>query len=96
LIVSVRDTGIGIAEADRALIFDRFRQVGNILTDKPKGTGLGLPICKQIIESHGGEIGVESVLGEGSTFYFSLPISPEALQVNEELRSFDRLFERER
>ena len=74
LIVSVIDTGDGISEADQPKVFEKFRQVGDTLTDKPKGTGLGLPICKQIIEHHGGRIWVESRLGEGSTFSFSLPI----------------------
>jgi signal transduction histidine kinase len=96
LVVSVRDTGIGISSEDRVLIFERFKQVGNILTDKPKGAGLGLPICKQIIESHGGEIGVESLMGEGSTFYFTLPISREALQMQVEIQSINRLFGEEK
>jgi PAS domain S-box-containing protein len=74
LVISITDTGIGIAENDQDKIFERFRQVGNILTDKPKGTGLGLPICKQIVEYHGGRIWVESKLGQGSTFCFTIPI----------------------
>ncbi|MGB3494517.1 MAG: response regulator [Elainellaceae cyanobacterium] len=75
-IVSVIDSGIGIAAADQGNVFEKFRQVGDTLTDKPQGTGLGLPICKQIVEHHGGEIWVESELGSGSTFSFSLPIVP--------------------
>lgn len=74
VIVSVIDSGIGIATADQSKVFDKFRQVGDTLTDKPQGTGLGLPICKQIIEHHGGTIGLESELGRGSTFSFSLPV----------------------
>ncbi|MDY6936307.1 MAG: GAF domain-containing protein [Cyanobacteriota bacterium] len=75
LVVSVIDMGIGIAPEDQALVFERFKQVGNILTDKPKGTGLGLPICKQIVEYHGGDIWVESEVGKGSTFFFSVPLT---------------------
>ncbi|MBF2096899.1 MAG: PAS domain S-box protein [Gloeomargaritaceae cyanobacterium C42_A2020_066] len=72
--ISVTDTGVGIARADQDMVFERFRQVGNTLTDKPKGTGLGLPICKHIVEHHGGRIWVESELGQGSTFHVLLPI----------------------
>ena len=73
LVVSVSDTGIGIAAEDVPMVFDKFVQVGDTLTDKPQGTGLGLPICKQIVEHHGGHIWVESRPGHGSTFAFSLP-----------------------
>ncbi len=75
IIISVIDTGTGIAEADQLKVFEKFRQVGDTLTDKPKGTGLGLPICKQIVKHHGGKIWVESELGQGSNFSFTLPIS---------------------
>ena len=77
LIVEVQDSGIGVAEEDRHKIFERFRQAGDTLTDKPKGTGLGLPICREIIEHHGGIIWMKSELGEGSTFFFSLPVMGE-------------------
>jgi signal transduction histidine kinase len=77
IIVSVADQGIGIAKADHALVFEEFRQVGDTLTTKPEGTGLGLPICKEIIEHHGGRIWLESDLGQGSTFFFSLPIQEQ-------------------
>ncbi|MBD2305330.1 response regulator [Chroococcidiopsis sp. FACHB-1243] len=72
--ISIIDTGIGIAEVDLDKVFEKFKQVGDTLTDKPKGTGLGLPICKQIVEHHGGKIWVESILGTGSKFSFTLPI----------------------
>jgi len=76
IVVSVTDTGIGIAPEDHQRIFETFGQVGNMQKDRPKGTGLGLPICKNIIESLGGAIWVESSLGHGSTFCFSLvPVS---------------------
>ncbi len=76
VIVSISDTGIGIAPEDHAAVFEQFKQVGgDTLTDKPKGTGLGLPICKEIIEHHGGRIWLESEVGKGSTFYFALPVN---------------------
>lgn len=74
IIVGVRDTGIGIAQEDMPKVFEKFRQVGDTLTDKPKGTGLGLPICQEIIEYLGGEIWVDSKSGEGSLFAYSLPL----------------------
>ncbi len=77
IIVEVQDTGIGIAEEDKHKIFERFRQAGDTLTDKPKGTGLGLPICREIIEHHGGIIWMKSEPGVGSTFFFSIPVIGE-------------------
>jgi signal transduction histidine kinase/CheY-like chemotaxis protein/ligand-binding sensor domain-containing protein len=74
LVVSVTDNGIGIAPADQGKVFEKFKQVGDTLTDKPKGTGLGLPICKEIVEYHGGRIWVESEPGKGSTFSFAIPL----------------------
>ncbi|MDJ1183583.1 GAF domain-containing protein [Roseofilum casamattae] len=83
LIVSIIDTGIGISTENQVRVFDRFKQVGDILTDKPKGTGLGLSICQQIIEYHGGKIWVDSQLDRGSTFSFSIPLeSSQALEEN--------------
>lgn len=75
LVVSVEDQGVGIAPKDQASVFEKFKQVGETLTDKPKGTGLGLPICRQIVEHHRGRIWLESELGKGSRFYFSLPLT---------------------
>lgn len=72
VIVSVTDTGMGIAPEDQPKVFERFKQVGDTMTDKPAGTGLGLPICQQIVEHHGGNIWVESEIGKGSTFAFRL------------------------
>jgi PAS domain S-box-containing protein len=71
--VSVTDSGIGIAPKDHESIFEKFRQVGDTLSGKPKGTGLGLPICKEIVEHYGGRLWVESELGKGSTFSFTVP-----------------------
>ena len=75
VIVSISDTGIGIAHEDFDAVFEQFKQVGgDTLTDKPKGTGLGLPICKEIVEHHGGRIWLESEPGKGSVFSFALPV----------------------
>jgi hypothetical protein len=63
---------------DQSQVFEKFIQAGNTLIDKPRGTGLGLPICKQIIEHHGGRIWLESNPGQGSVFSFALPINPQA------------------
>ncbi len=74
--VDVRDDGPGIAPADQALIFEKFRQAGDTLTGKPQGTGLGLPISREIILHLGGRLWVESELGQGATFSFVLPADP--------------------
>jgi GAF domain-containing protein len=75
--VSVRDTGPGISSADQARLFQEFQQADNAITRKKGGTGLGLAISKRIIEMHGGKIWVESQLGKGSTFAFTLPVMVE-------------------
>jgi len=75
--VSVRDTGPGISAADQARLFQEFQQADNAITRKKGGTGLGLAISKRIIEMHGGKIWVESQLGQGSTFAFTLPVIVE-------------------
>jgi signal transduction histidine kinase len=69
----VRDDGSGISEADAPRVFDRFFRADNNLTRKTQGTGLGLYLVKAIIEAHGGTIHVKSQLGQGSTFYFTIP-----------------------
>src|ERR671910_462657 len=71
--VDVRDHGPGIDPEDQEVIFDRFRQGGQTMTERPPGTGLGLPISREIIRQLGGELWVESAPGEGSTFSFVLP-----------------------
>ena len=75
--LSVRDTGPGISAADQAKLFQEFQQADNAITRKKGGTGLGLAISKRIIEMHGGKIWVESQLGQGSTFSFTLPVVVE-------------------
>ncbi|WP_103668631.1 ATP-binding protein [Pseudanabaena sp. BC1403] len=77
IMVSVIDQGVGISESDQPKVFEKFKQVGDTLTDKPQGTGLGLPISKEIIAYHGGKIWVESEIGKGSTFSFTIPINIE-------------------
>ena len=77
-LVSVSDSGMGISEDDRLAIFDEFRQADSSSTREQGGTGLGLSIAKRLIELHGGRIWVESELGVGSTFSFTLPQRVEA------------------
>ena len=74
VVVAVQDTGVGIAPSDQARLFEKFFRVRQRETASVKGSGLGLAIVKSIIERHGGKIWVESRLGQGSTFYFALPV----------------------
>jgi PAS domain S-box-containing protein len=75
VVVSVHDTGIGIAPEDQEKLFTKFYRVDSSLTRDIGGTGLGLSICKSVVELLGGEVGCESEAGEGSTFWFTLPIA---------------------
>jgi Na+/proline symporter/nitrogen-specific signal transduction histidine kinase len=74
LCVAVADNGPGIPLAEQQIVFERFRQGGNALTDKPAGTGLGLPISRSIVEHFGGRLWVDSTPGAGATFSFALPL----------------------
>jgi hypothetical protein len=76
--VDVKDNGVGISRDHQAAIFEKFRQVGDTLTQKPAGTGLGLAICRQVMVRLGGRLWVESAPGRGSTFSFSLPLAAHA------------------
>lgn len=75
--ISVQDSGIGIAEEDRHKVFDKFQQIENSLSRKVGGTGLGLPIAKQLIETHKGFIWLESEPDHGSTFTVAIPVLNE-------------------
>jgi signal transduction histidine kinase len=72
--VSVTDTGVGIAPADQEAVFEEFRQVG-AAERKAEGTGLGLALSRKFVELHGGKIWVQSEVGDGSTFTFTLPLN---------------------
>ncbi len=76
-LVSVTDTGLGIAEADQQKIMEEFQQADTTSSRKQGGTGLGLAIAKRLVDMHGGRLWVESRLGEGSTFSFTLPVRVE-------------------
>ena len=72
--IAVRDTGPGIASADQELIFEEFHQARSGDGERPEGTGLGLALSKKLVQLHGGRIWVESEVGKGSTFIFTLPV----------------------
>ncbi len=74
--VEVEDSGCGIPEPEQRKLFQRFRQLDMGLTRTHGGLGMGLFLCKRLIEAHGGRIGVESSAGTGSTFWFTLPVAP--------------------
>jgi len=81
VVLTVVDQGVGISAKNMKGLFNRFYQADNIVSGRKKGTGLGLCICKGIVEAHGGKIWVESKVGKGSKFSFSLPISKEEVVV---------------
>ena len=74
---SVKDTGIGLLDEEKNIIFERFRQVDYSSKRRYEGIGLGLSIVKELVESHKGSVRVESVYKEGSTFLFTIPLNLE-------------------
>lgn len=79
IVVSVTDTGVGIAESEITKLFNKFQQLASSARSEKKGTGLGLVILKGIVEAHGGEVGVFSEHGQGTTFYFTLPLQESVI-----------------
>ena len=84
LVAHVKDTGMGISSEDLPVIFEQFQQVGTMQNRKEGGTGLGLPISKNLVELHGGEIWVESELDIGTTFSFTIPLKRPKSNTTEE------------
>ena len=76
--IDVCDNGRGVPLADQGIIFEKFHQGGDMRTERPAGTGLGLPISRHIVDHLGGRMWVESTPGEGATFSFTLPVASEA------------------
>ena len=74
LVTSVIDSGVGIAPKDYDKVFEEFVQVGDVMTDRPQGTGLGLPICQRIVHAHGGRIEVKDRAGAGAEADIHLPL----------------------
>ena len=87
VLISVKDTGIGIPDGKLEEVFTEFAQVDTSTTRKAGGTGLGLPISRKLIEMHGGRLWAEStgVEGEGSTFYVELPLEAQLTEPAEKL-----------
>jgi PAS domain S-box-containing protein len=79
----IQDTGVGLSQDDITVIFELFRQVDESATRAASGTGLGLAIAKKLVEMHDGQISVQSTLGEGSIFTFSIPLEPQSGEKNE-------------
>ena len=73
---SIKDTGIGIAAEDMDKVFEAFRQIDSSVARRAEGTGLGMPISYRLVSLHGGELWVESQVGHGSTFSFTIPLKP--------------------
>jgi len=79
--IAVADTGIGIAPENVSKVFEDFGQVDGSTTRQHEGTGLGVPLSKRLVELHGGQMWLESRVGIGSTFYFTLPIAPSTMRL---------------
>jgi signal transduction histidine kinase len=77
--INVTDNGIGIAEEDISKLFAKDVRYSTDGTAKEKGTGLGLMLCKEIVEKHGGQISIESEVGKGTKFIFSIPFSKDRI-----------------
>ncbi|HUY37033.1 MAG TPA: ATP-binding protein [Pirellulales bacterium] len=88
--VEVRDSGIGIAEADHARVFERFVQIDGSTSRRYSGTGLGLALVKELVEMHGGQMGLESAVGRGSTFSFELPITEPPSEAQRQASALSR------
>ncbi len=89
LVIGVSDRGIGISPEDQAKLFAAFQRLENRSAEGVKGIGLGLLVCRRLVEAHGGRIWVESELGKGSTFFFTLPLEgnkEEGGNINQSLR----------
>jgi len=80
--LEIHDSGVGIPRAEIASLFQKYRQVNNLTVSAEKGSGLGLVICKMIIDAHGGEIWVDSEEGRGATFAFTLPFDGTPIQTD--------------
>jgi signal transduction histidine kinase len=76
--ISISDSGIGIPKNMHDEIFETFKQVDSSIAKEYEGTGLGLALVKKFVEMHGGEIWVESEVGKGSTFTFTIPVDSES------------------
>jgi signal transduction histidine kinase len=77
LVIGVSDQGVGISQQDQARLFAPFERLENNRIERVKGIGLGLLVCRRLVEAHGGRIWVESELGKGATFFFTLPLGKE-------------------
>jgi PAS domain S-box-containing protein len=85
LVIGVSDQGVGISQQDQARLFAPFERLENSRIERVKGVGLGLLVCRRLVEAHGGRIWVESEPGKGSTFFFTLPLGKEEGNTNQAL-----------